>query len=49
MALKYRKQKRGEVATYCKRSMAVVQWTDKRTLVMLTTKHTNEMVSIPAK
>ena len=45
VALKSRKQKKGEVDTYCKGSMAVVQWT----LIMLTTKHTNQMVSIPSK
>ena len=48
-AVKSNKQKKGEVATYCKGQLVVVQWTDKRTLTTLTTKHTNTMVSIPPK
>ena len=47
-ASKSKKQKKGDVDTYCKGSLVVVQWTDKRTLTALTTKHTNTMVSIPA-
>ena len=48
-AVRSRKQKRGDVDTYCKGNMVVMNWTDKRTLTTLTTKHTNRMVSIPAK
>ena len=48
-AVKSKKQKRGDVDTYSKGSMVVIQWTDKRTLTALTTKHTNTMVSIPSK
>ena len=44
-----KKQKKGDVATYKKEKMLVVQWTDKRTLTTLTTKHTNAVVSIPSK
>ena len=48
-ACKSKKQKKGDVDTYCKGQTVVVQWTDKRTLTALTTKHTNAMVLIPAK
>ena len=48
-AAKSKKQNRGDVDTYCNGSMVVIQWTDKRTLTTLTTKHTNTMVSIPSK
>ena len=48
-ATQHKKQKKGDVDTYCKGQMVVVQWTDKRTLTVLTTKHKNTMVSIPAK
>ena len=48
-ASKFKKQKKGEVDTYRKGTLVVVQWTDKRTLTTLTTKHTNTMVSIPAR
>ena len=43
-AVKSNRQKKGDVATYCKGQMVVVQWTDKRTLITLTTKHTNTMI-----
>jgi hypothetical protein len=36
-AVKVNKQKRGDVATFCKGQTVVVQWTDKRTLTILTT------------
>ena len=49
MAAKSKKQRKGDVDTYCKGKMMVVQWTDKRTLNALTTKHTNAMAQIPAK
>ena len=49
VAVKTRKQKKGEVDTYQKGSIVVVQWTDKRTFTALTTKHDNTMVSIPSK
>ena len=45
-AVKRGKQKKGEHDTYKKGSMIVVRWTDKRTLLMLTTKHTNAMVDV---
>ncbi len=48
-ATKNKKQKKGDVDTYCKGPMTVIQWTDKRTLTVLTTKHMNSMVSIPSK
>ena len=48
-AVKVNKQKRGDVATFHKGQTVVVQWTDKRTLTILTTKHKNTMVSIPSK
>ena len=44
--IKRGKQKKGEHVTYKKGSMIVVRWTDKRTLLMLTTKHTNAMVDV---
>ena len=43
MASKSMKQKKGNVDMYCKGKMVVVQWTDKRTLIALRTKHTNAM------
>ena len=49
VACKAKKQKKNDVDTYRKGQLVVVQWTDKRTLTVLTTKHTNTMVSIPAK
>ena len=49
IACKQSKQKKGEVDTYRNGQMVVVQWTDKRTITTLTTKHTNTMVSIPPK
>ena len=48
-AVKSKKQKKGDVDTYSKGPMIVMQWTDKRTLTTLTTKHANSMVSIPSK
>ena len=48
-ASKSKKQRKGEVDTYRKGALVVVQWTDKRTLTTLTTKHTNTIVSIPAR
>ena len=48
-ATKSKKQRKGEVDTYRKGAIVVVQWTDKRTLTTLTTKHTNTIVSIPAR
>ena len=43
------KQKRGDVATYRKGPLVVIQWTDKRTLTTLSTKHTNRMVAVPSR
>ena len=43
------KRRKGDVNTYCKDKIVVIQWTDKRTLTTLTTKHTNSMVSIPSR
>ena len=48
-AVKGGKQKKGEHDTYKKGSMIVVRWTDKRTILMLTTKHTNEMVDVQSR
>ena len=48
-ATKTNKQKKGDVATYRKGVMVVVQWTDKRTITTLSSKHSNSMVSIPSK
>ena len=45
-AVKREKQKKGEHDMYKKGSMIVVRWTDKHTLLMLTTKHTNAMVDV---
>lgn len=43
------KQKRGDVATYRKGPLVVIQWTDKRTLTTLSTKHTNKMLAVPSR
>ena len=43
------KQKKGDVATYRKGPLVVIQWTDKRTLTTLSTKHTNKMVAVPSR
>ena len=50
-AVKYTrpKPKNGDVTTYRKGSMVVMQWTDKRTLVTLSTKHSNSMVSMQSR
>ena len=42
-------QKRGDVAAYRHGPQVVVQWTDKRTLITLSTKYTNAMVSVPSR
>ena len=44
-----KKRKRGEVNTYQKRNMVVTEWTDKRTIITLTTKHSNKMIDIPSR
>lgn len=44
-----RKRQKGDVKTYKKGNMVVVEWTDKRTLLVLTTKHSNRMVDVPAR
>ena len=49
VAINTNKQKKGDMNTYTKGPMVVIQWTDKRPLTLLTTKHTNSMVSIPPK
>ena len=41
------KQKR-DVATYRKGPLIVIQWTDKRTLTTLSTKHTNKIFAVPS-
>lgn len=46
---KGKKQKKGEIDTYAKGKMVVVQWTDKRTITTLTTKHANTMVSVSSR
>ena len=48
-AVKGKKQRKGAVDTYTKGKMVVMQWTDKRTITTLSTKHTNVMVSIPPR
>ena len=48
-AVKKNKQKKGDVATYTNKKMVVMQWTDKRTITSLTTKHNNSMILIPPK
>ena len=48
-AAKGKKQRKGDVDTYAKGQMVVVQWTDKRTITTLCTKHTNAIVSIPSR
>ena len=44
-----RKRNKGEVKTFRKGSMVVTEWTDKRTLITLTTKHSNRMVEVPSR
>lgn len=44
-----KKHKKGDVATYRKGSMVVMQWTDKRTLTTLSTKYGNTMVSVASR
>ena len=44
-----RKRKKGEVNTYHKGKMVVMEWTDKRTLITLTTKYSNKMVDVPTR
>ena len=48
-ACKSKKQKKGDVGTYKKGSLVVMQWTDKRTITTLSTKYGNVMVQIPPK
>ena len=48
-AAKGKKQRKGDVDTYAKGQMVVIQWTDKCTITTLTTKHSNAMVSIPSR
>ena len=48
-AVKIVMQKKGDVATYTIQQMVVMQLTDKLTLISLTTKHDNSMISIPPK
>ena len=43
------KPKKGDVSTYHKGPLVVMQWTDKRTLTTLSTKYTNAMVSVPSR
>ena len=43
------KPKKGDVYTYKKGPMIVMQWTDKRTLTTLSTKHANAMTSVPSR
>ena len=49
VAVKGKKQRRGDIDTYKKEKIIIIQWTDKRTLTVLTTKHSNAVVSIPPK
>ena len=48
-SVKSKKQKKGDIDTYRKGEMIVIQWTDKRTITTLTTKHTNSVVSVPSR
>ena len=50
VAVKYTRPmpKRGDVTTFKKCSIVVMWWTDKRTLVTLSTSHSNSMVSLPS-
>ena len=43
------KQKKGDVNTYSNEKMILTQWTDKRTITTLTTKHTNSMISVSSQ
>ena len=44
-----RRRIRGETHTYHKGNMLCIEWTDKRTLLTLTTKHSNQMVDVPSR
>ena len=41
-----RKRQKGECKTYKKGLLVVNEWTDKRTLATLSTKHSNRMVDV---
>ena len=43
------KRKRGDTKTYCKQNMFVMECTDKRTILTLSTKSSNGMVDIPSR
>ena len=43
------KQKRGDMVAYKKNKMVVIRWTDKRTLLMLSTKYNNEVVDVQSR
>ena len=47
--VKSNKQKIGDVDTYMKGKILVMQGTDKQMITTLTTKHPNSMVSIPSR
>ena len=49
VSVKSKKQKKGDMDTYRKGPMVVVQWTDKRTITTLTTKHANSLVTVPSR
>ena len=42
------RQRRGETHTYQKGSMVCMEWTDKTTVLALSTKHSNRMVDVPS-
>lgn len=44
-----RKRVRGEVKSYKKGKLVVTEWTDKRTLITLSTKHSNRIVDVPTR
>ena len=44
-----RRRQKGDVSTYKKGSMVITEWTDKRTIVTLTTKFSNTMVNVPSR
>ena len=49
LAVKCIGRTRGQTNTYKKGNMVVTIWTDKRTLVSLSTKHSNRMVEVPSR
>ena len=44
-----RKEARGNIKSYQRGQMMVLQWQDKRKIVMLSTKHTNDTILVPPR